>query len=715
MAGSAGIRAGRGFVELGLNDNKFVNGLKRAQMKMKAFAGSIGALGGSMTRLGIGIAAPLALATKAFATFENNMAKVSTMLTDPDKWMPQFSEGIKSMMQNFGGSSDELSDALYSILSACVPAANALDVLEVSQRAAVAGMTDVATSSKAIVTVLNAYGLAADQAGNVSDLLFSIVKKGQTDFESLAGSIGKVATVAAAAGVSTETLGAMIATITRTGLSTDETMTAITAAISAFLKPSKEAADAFRELTGMEMNPQTLQQLGGLEGIFNMMKDMSPDEIAKIFPNIRAIKGILPALKQLGSFNADLEEMKNGAGATEEAFEKMSKTLTMKLKKLWGSLKVVAIEIGENLAPYVQQFAVYAEVAVKVIARFIKHNGHLIVMLGGLSLSLLVIGGTLKLLSLGFLMFAKVLGIPILLIKGLAAVIMTLVSPMGLMIGLLGGAGVAFVKFTEAGQRAKEKTAETFKDIMNTSSLAIGGIKDAIAAGDIQLATDILIQGLKTLWSQFWGWMSLGWANMQNEMSGTLDKVKTGAQGLLNHIWGGVERIGVNFNAWWNEEDQGVTDWKLDRIDHDVTMGNLVLLNNYEQRIKEGEAALKEAEKNADKNIEEQKAKLEELRAKAAAKLAEVTAQLENAGDSGAGAGAAAAEQEISVKIPQLDAVNESRDNWVSSFAFLAQGMGRWSRETQNQTEEEIANNTNVAAEELKQIRKNLTGGVVFQ
>ena len=92
-----------------------------------------------------------------------------------------------------------------------------------------------------------------------------------------------------------------------------------------------------------------------------------------------------------------------------------------------------------------------------------------------------------------------------------------------------------------------------------------------------------------------------------------------------------------------------------------------------------------------------------------------MTAQLENAGDSGAGAGAAAAEQEISVKIPQLDAVNESRDNWVSSFAFLAQGMGRWSRETQNQTEEQIANNTNVAAEELKQIRKNLTGGVVFQ
>ena len=51
MAGSAGIRAGRGFVELGLNDNKFVNGLKRAQMKMKAFAGSIGALGLSLIHI----------------------------------------------------------------------------------------------------------------------------------------------------------------------------------------------------------------------------------------------------------------------------------------------------------------------------------------------------------------------------------------------------------------------------------------------------------------------------------------------------------------------------------------------------------------------------------------------------------------------------------------------------------------------------------------
>ena len=143
-------------------------------------------------------------------------------------------------------------------------------------------MTDTGTAADAITTILNAYGMSADRAGEVSDLLFSIVKRGKTTFAELAPSIGLVATTAATAGVSTEELGAALATMTRSGVKTDNAITAVQAIISSFLKPAAEASDYARSL-GFEMSVATLRA-EGLEGIFKKISQLPPDAIAKLFP-----------------------------------------------------------------------------------------------------------------------------------------------------------------------------------------------------------------------------------------------------------------------------------------------------------------------------------------------------------------------------------------------------------------------------------------------
>ena len=77
MASSGGIRAGAAFVELYLNDNRMVRGLKRAQAKLRAFGAAVRATGMRMMAMGGAIAAPLLLAAKHFASAGDTIQKMS--------------------------------------------------------------------------------------------------------------------------------------------------------------------------------------------------------------------------------------------------------------------------------------------------------------------------------------------------------------------------------------------------------------------------------------------------------------------------------------------------------------------------------------------------------------------------------------------------------------------------------------------------------------
>jgi hypothetical protein len=65
MASAPGIRAGRAFVELFVDDSKLVRGLRRAEKRLKAFGDRIRNLGLKIAGLGTAMLAPLIAAAKA--------------------------------------------------------------------------------------------------------------------------------------------------------------------------------------------------------------------------------------------------------------------------------------------------------------------------------------------------------------------------------------------------------------------------------------------------------------------------------------------------------------------------------------------------------------------------------------------------------------------------------------------------------------------------
>ncbi|KKN70970.1 hypothetical protein LCGC14_0425720 [marine sediment metagenome] len=293
---------------------------------------------------------------KAFADFETSLARVSTMLDDQTAhFLPEYEKQIAALAIRYGQTTKALSKGTFDIISGSFKAADAMEFLEVATRSAIGGFTDVATSVKAMVAILNAYGLSAKEAGRVTDVMSSIVKKGVIEYEELAGSIGQVVPIAAAAGLSLEELAAAIATITQKGVSARMTMTALKAIITTFLSPTPEAAAFALDKFNLTLDATTLSTLG-LTGALGKLSKASAEDTAKIFSNVRALLGVEATRKTITKLIENHETALNSLGLSESNFQKAAKTTNQTLarnRELWVSIKR---EIGEDLAPLVNSF-----------------------------------------------------------------------------------------------------------------------------------------------------------------------------------------------------------------------------------------------------------------------------------------------------------------------------------------------------------------------
>ena len=393
--------------------------LKRVQGTVEAHGAAFAKAGKAMLLASTALTAGLGLSIKQAASFQQSMAQVSTMLDQQSmKYMPAFEKAIKKMSMTYGEGTKTLADGLYNILSASIPAEKAISVLDASVRAAKAGLTDTGVAADAITTIINAYGLSAEKATDISDLLFAIVKRGKLTFAELAPNIGKVAALSAKAGLSLEDLGSTIATLTRSGVRTEMAMTAVRGILNAMLKPVDEAAAAFEDKLGVAMNTTTLKA-EGIVGILTRMKKagLTPEEISKMFPNVRALTGVVAAMGDLEGITYDYNLMLNRTGLSQEAFEKNVSTTEHELRKFKETLNIILVGLGAGLLPIVNKVAeafvklgIWFEDLSPTVKRLTAYSIALTAALLALSGIILIIVAKLPMIIVGFTMLAGVMG-----------------------------------------------------------------------------------------------------------------------------------------------------------------------------------------------------------------------------------------------------------------------------------------------------------------
>jgi TP901 family phage tail tape measure protein len=509
IANSRNIRAGAAYIELTTQDSKLVRGLDKAQKRVKAFGKSVGEIGKRLTAVSAVAAVPLLSGLKIYADFQQQMATVATMLSDSDaeKYMDSFTKGIRKMAVRFGESTEALSGGLYDILSASIAPAKALDVLGVAAKSAKAGLTDTRTAADAITTVLNSYGLAAEQAGDVSDWLFGIVQRGKTTFAELAPQIGMVASTAASAGLPLDELGAMIATLTRNGLRTTTAIDSVNGILRSFLKPSSEATALAKQL-GFEMNTTTLKT-EGLHGVMEKLAKLPPDVLAKLFPDSAALRGIVPALNNLKGFESDLDAMQSRAGLADKAYAKLSKTLTHAFNRIKQAGIIVLGIMGEALSEPVAKAAAivsrYAGVVIDLLSKnqsLVRSAALVIAGISAVGVILMTTGVAAQAVAFIFGGLSGIITGSVGVIGTLLTVLGALLSPMGLVIVAAAGIGIAILSMTDIASKTLNWLSDRFNDLKDRALVAWHGIRDALASGDLSLAAKVLWQALKVEWQR---------------------------------------------------------------------------------------------------------------------------------------------------------------------------------------------------------------------
>jgi TP901 family phage tail tape measure protein len=289
------------------------------------------------------------------ADFDQSMRNVNSIMGASEKQLGKFSDQVLKMSTEFPQSATTLANGLYDIASSGFAGADAMEILDASARAASAGMTEAEISSKAIVSVLNAYGLEAKDAAHVSDVLFRGVDKGVLSFEELASSLGDYVGAASQLKIPIEDVVAAQAAMTLTGISASEAATSLNQVMRSLLKPSEDMAKTLKAM-GFESGQAALESLG-LQGVITSLSGEVGNNVGAwldLFPEIRAARGAMALAANDGEgLNRIMRDMEDVACATGRAFEEQSKGAMFQFTLALNQLKRAAIELGQDLIPII--------------------------------------------------------------------------------------------------------------------------------------------------------------------------------------------------------------------------------------------------------------------------------------------------------------------------------------------------------------------------
>lgn len=302
------------------------------------------------------------------ASFETKMAEVHTLVDETTFDVERLEEALKSQSRAFGLDVLDQAGAAYQIISAgASDAAEAIEILDTANRLAIGGVTDVETAADGLTSVMNAYGISAGEAVDISDALFVAMRTGKTTIDDLSRSIGTVAPLAAAAGVSFDELSATIATITKGGIATSEAVTGVRAILTAVTKVSSQAAKQASEL-GLEFNVAAIQAQGFsgfLEEVITKANQAEVGAEAALANLFGRVEALVPVLAIAGATGQDyieiLEQMEGKSGATTEAVAKLTNTFESQADRLKQAFTVTLIDAGttitDSLVPVLRALA----------------------------------------------------------------------------------------------------------------------------------------------------------------------------------------------------------------------------------------------------------------------------------------------------------------------------------------------------------------------
>ena len=296
--------------------------------------------------------------SEAAAQFETSTAMVATIADTSQKSLSSISKEVRSYSNETGEAASDMAEATYQAISASVNTADAAAFAGTATKLAVGGFTSATTAVDVLTTAINAYGLAASDATQLSDYLITTQNLGKTSVDQLAQSVGKVIPLASAYNVQIDNLSSAYAVLTANGIATAESGTYLKSMLNELGDTGSDVSEVLLNSTGKTF-AQLMEQGYSLGDVMAMLGDaVDGDSTAfnALWSSTEAGIGAL-SLFNAGAdkYNSVLDSMRTSAGATEKAYSTMADTTDKSKQRMENSFNNLKISVGDVLNPALTQ------------------------------------------------------------------------------------------------------------------------------------------------------------------------------------------------------------------------------------------------------------------------------------------------------------------------------------------------------------------------
>lgn len=342
-------------------------GLKGTVAAVTAVSGAISAVGG--------------FAIKTGAEFEAAMSRVQSISGATGKEFDALKQQAMELGASTAFSASEAAEGMENLASAGFNTNEIIAAMPGMLDLAASSGEDLASSADIAASTLRGFGLEAEQAGHVADVL----AKNAADTNAAVADTGEAmkyaAPVAHNFGISMEETAAAIGIMSDAGIKGGQAGTTLRGALSRLAKPTDNMVEIMNEL-GLEFfdsNGKMLSLTEQTKMLSEKMANLTDEERNNAMVTLygqESLSGML-ALMQAGPDKIGnlTESYKNCDGAAEEMARTMQDNLKASLEQVGGSAETFGIKVYESMSDDLKSAADTASESINQITDAFENGG----------------------------------------------------------------------------------------------------------------------------------------------------------------------------------------------------------------------------------------------------------------------------------------------------------------------------------------------------